>query len=361
MSHAEAIHPPECSIEHLLAAHRLNRCAHDRRDGRHVRIDARLRRRAEQVAFGHDSGRMRTIADDEERADPMLGHHAGGLAQRSVGPDGLRGSRHHLVEPAPVQETVDAGEGRRRCRIGGVSGHRVPSRLHFAVDEVCALGGECLGLAEGAHVRLAKPRHERGEDSGRSERVAERVVARLDGDAEPIRERFEPEIDEPSIQRPGQVRHVERGGVAPGTPARAASWRSTARSKRMFWPTTTRPSSSSRSGSNSSARRGALATSVSLSPWMRVERAGMGTPGSTRVSMRGVLRTLDPCIATAPIWTIRSFATSRPVVSRSNATAGSAASAVWYGGRWVPGINLRNLRTIAVPHHITMAIRLANP
>ena len=213
--HTEAIHPAEGSIEHLLAAHRLYRCTHDRRHGRHVRVDARIRRRPEQVAFGNDSGRQRMLAGDEERADPMLGHHAGGLAKRSLGPDRPRGNGHHLVEPAPVQEAVDAGEGGRRCLIRRVTRHRMPSCLRFAADEVDAPGGQCLGFAEGAHVRLPKPRDERGEDPGRGERVAQRIVARLDGDAEPIRERYEPEIDKPPVQHPREVRDVEGGRVAP--------------------------------------------------------------------------------------------------------------------------------------------------
>ena len=84
----------------------------------------------------------------------------------------------------------------------------------------------------------------------------------------------------------------------------------------------------SRSGS-----RGEPATSEPVIRWMRVEAAGMGVPGSTRVSIRGSPRTVGPRIATAPIRTMRSFATSSPVVSRSSATAGSAASAVCLGGR----------------------------
>ena len=104
----------------------------------------------------------------------------------------------------------------------------------------------------------------------------------------------------------------------------------------MFWPMTTRLASASRSDSTSSAKGGAPATRESVSPWMRVDSAGMGTPGSTYVSMRGSPRTAAPCIATAPIWTIRSFAMSSPVVSRSSATAGSAASAVWLAGRCAP-------------------------
>ena len=55
-------------------------------------------------------------------------------------------------------------------------------------------------------------------------------------------------------------------------------------------------------------------------------------PGSTRVSIRGSPRTMGPRIATAPIWTMRSFATSSPVVSRSSTIAGRAASAVCSAG-----------------------------
>ena len=106
----------------------------------------------------------------------------------------------------------------------------------------------------------------------------------------------------------------------------------------MFWPMTTRPASVSTSDSSSSGKRGAPATPASVIPWIRVDAAGIGIPGSTRASMRGVLRTTGPRSATAPIWTMRSFATSRPVVSRSSAIAGGAASAVWLGGRRAPGI-----------------------
>ena len=96
----------------------------------------------------------------------------------------------------------------------------------------------------------------------------------------------------------------------------------------MFWPITTQPASISTSGSNTSASFGAPATSTSAIPWIRVDAAGIGTPGSTRVSRRVSSRITGPRIATAPTWTMRSFATSNPVVSRSSAIAGRAASAV---------------------------------
>ena len=38
----------------------------------------------------------------------------------------------------------------------------------------------------------------------------------LDRDAEPLRERFEPEVDEPPVEGAGEVRHVEGRRVAPG-------------------------------------------------------------------------------------------------------------------------------------------------
>ena len=96
----------------------------------------------------------------------------------------------------------------------------------------------------------------------------------------------------------------------------------------MLWPITTQPASIPASGSNNSASFGASATPESVIPWMRVDAAGIGISGSIRVSRRGSSRMTGPRIATAPTWTMRSFATSNPVVSRSSAIAGRAASAV---------------------------------
>ena len=101
-------------------------------------------------------------------------------------------------------------------RIRRVSGHGVPPRLEFAMDEIGTACGERLGLAEGPYVRVPQPRDEGGEDPGRGERIAERIVAFLDANPEPVRERFEPEVDHPPIQRAGEVRDVEDRRVVPG-------------------------------------------------------------------------------------------------------------------------------------------------
>ena len=214
--HPETVHAAERPIEHLVAPHRPYRRAHQRRHRRRIGVDVRVRRRPEEVALGHDPGRPGLVANDEQCADAVLGHHAGGLAKGSLGPDRSRGGGHHLIEPALVQEAVDTGEHRGRRRIGSVSRHRVPARLHLAADELGRASGERFGLAEGPHVRLPQPRNQGGEDPGRGEGVAERGVTLLDADAEPVRERFEPEVDEPSIECAGEMRDVESGGVAPG-------------------------------------------------------------------------------------------------------------------------------------------------
>ena len=216
MPHPEPIHAPQGSIEHLLAPHPPDRGAHHRRHRRPVRVGVRVRGRPEEVALGHDPGRPRIVPDHEQRADPMLGHHAGGLAKRAFRPDRPHGGGHRLVEPPLVEEAVDTGEPGGRGRIGGVPRRSAPAGLDLAVDELGAAGGERFGFAEGPYVRLAQSRDQGGEDTGRGEGVAERIVALLDGDAEPLRERFEPEAGEPPIQCSGEVRDVEGGRVAPG-------------------------------------------------------------------------------------------------------------------------------------------------
>ena len=92
----------------------------------------------------------------------------------------------------------------------------MPVRLHLAVDEIRTARGERFRLAEGPYVRVPQPGDERGEDPGRGEAVAESIVPRLDGDAEPVRERFEAEIDKPSIEYTREVCDVEHRWIAPG-------------------------------------------------------------------------------------------------------------------------------------------------
>ena len=178
--------------------------------------DGRVRGGPQQVALGDDSGRARLAAGDEERADPLFGHDSRGFTERSAGRYRPHGSVHHLVEPPQVEEAVDAGQRRRRRSDGGRSGHRVPARFHLAADEVGAARRERLRLAEGPYVRLPQPGNELDEDPGRDEAVPERIVPLLDGDAVPVRERFQAEVDEPAIERAREVRDVERRRVVPG-------------------------------------------------------------------------------------------------------------------------------------------------
>ena len=211
----EPIHPSQRPVDHLVARHRLHRRAHHCRHPGRIGVGGRIRGGPKKVALGDDSGRARLAAGDEERADPLFGHDSRGFTERSAGRYRSHGSVHHLVEPPQVEEAVDAGQRRRRSD-GGRSGHRVPARFRLAANEVGAARRERLRLAEGPYVRLPQPGNELDEDPGRDEAVPERVVPLLDGDAVPVRERFQAEVDEPAIECAREMRDVERQRVVPG-------------------------------------------------------------------------------------------------------------------------------------------------
>ena len=94
----------------------------------------------------------------------------------------------------------------------------MPSCLHFAGSQIRSACGECFRLAEGPDVHFAQARHQRGKDLGRGQAVGQRIVPCLDGDAEPVRERFQSEVDEPAIERTREMRNIQRGWIAPAHP-----------------------------------------------------------------------------------------------------------------------------------------------
>ena len=212
----ETIHASQRTVDHLVAGHRVDRRAHHRRHRCRVGVDARIRGGSQQIALGDDAGGPRLHAADEERADSPLGHDSSGFANRPVRWNRPRGRAHHFVKAAQVEKAVDTDERLRRRRFGGIARHRMPPRLHFAGDQIRSARGERFRLAEGPHVHLSQARHERGKDFGRGEAVAQRIVPRLDGDAEPVRERLQPEVDESAIERAREMRDIQSRRIAPG-------------------------------------------------------------------------------------------------------------------------------------------------
>ena len=106
-----------------------------------------------------------------------------------------------------------------RDRVAELGGRARPVVQQIALRDHADGRPGCIGDAKVPHpetVHAPERPIEHLVAPHRPKGIAERVVALPDADAEPVRERFEPEVDEPSIECAGEMCDVESGGVAPG-------------------------------------------------------------------------------------------------------------------------------------------------
>ena len=106
-----------------------------------------------------------------------------------------------------------------RDRVAKLGGRARPVVQQIALRDHADGRPGCIGDAKVPHpetVHAPERPIEHLVAPHRPKGIAERVVALPDADAEPVRERFEPEVDEPSIECAGEMCDVESGGVAPG-------------------------------------------------------------------------------------------------------------------------------------------------